>query len=344
MCAYNPGVTDISGQLRAQGMMAGSQALAQGIGNAFQEYKANEEKRRLANAATKGILAANPDALQGLLQDPEMAKLWGKKQAGKSSLSDDLQFAGALTTYGQAKQEKTAQQFREMQLKREQDVEQRRADAFKALKEADANGYQGIDPDTAEAMKTALHVSSVTGKLPDPDALLTHARYLKQQQLDADKAAAMSELKNREGEFIYDAQGNVMAHRNPDGSIHQWTQPKTAAGADNPIKDGTRGTAPDGRPIIWSKGQQIDAATGQPLYLTQTDPISGEKKVSPNGALPPVKSGYFTPPGEQQLSKEELDALASGGKPAANKPASKPDDKKDPKKPDTSRFRITPIR
>lgn len=223
MCAYNPGVTDISGQLRAQGMMAGSQAIAQGIGNAFQEYKANEEKRRLANAATRGILAANPDALQGILQDPELAKLWGKKQSGKSSLSDDLQFAGALTTYGQAKQERTAQQFREMQLKREQDVEQRRADAFKALKEADANGYQGIDAQEAEVMKEVLGISQMTGKLPDPETMASMIRYRKELAQRADEKQALLEMKqNTAGvttingkDFIQQPNGTLVQVREP---------------------------------------------------------------------------------------------------------------------------------
>lgn len=203
--------------------MAGSQALAQGIGNAFQEYKANEEKRRLANAATKGILAANPDALQGLLQDPEMAKLWGKKQSGKSSLADDLQFAGALTTYGQAKQEKTAQQFREMQLKREQDVEQRRADAFKALKEADANGYQGVDAQEAEVMKEVLGISQMTGKLPDPETMASMIRYRKELAQRADEKAALAELKSQPGQVVQ--VGDKSFIQQPNGTLVQVREP-----------------------------------------------------------------------------------------------------------------------
>jgi len=118
MCAYNPGVTDISGQLRAQGMMAGSQSLAQGIGNAFQEYKANEEKRRLASSAFNGALAADTTGTlySSLQKDPEAAKLLAKRQAGKSTASDEMYLAGMVTSMSKRREEEQAQKLREMQM------------------------------------------------------------------------------------------------------------------------------------------------------------------------------------------------------------------------------------
>jgi len=307
MCAYNPGVTDISGQLRAQGMMAGSQALAQGIGNAFQEYKANEEKRRLANAATKGILAANPDALQGLLQDPEMAKLWGKKQAGKSNLSDDLQFAGALTTYGQAKQEKTAQQFREMQLKREQDVEQRRADAFKSLKEADANGYQGVDAQEAEVMKEVLGISQMTGKLPDPETMASMIRYRKELSQRADEKQALMELKGQEGQVVT-VEGQKFI-KQPSGSLVQVREPvQPKPTPEDPYPDMKVG---DARPIPNSKGQ-ILVKLGASKYIVR-DTNGGPKFVfgsQPEAAPAQPAAGIQSVPG---MPAFDPNAISIGG-------------------------------
>ena len=87
---YNPGVTDISGQLIAKGRVAGAQALGQGIAQ-FGEgvaagqraYQQNLLMAGQAAAKADAIFKQNPDITQFLESEgapPELAKIYAKRQ------------------------------------------------------------------------------------------------------------------------------------------------------------------------------------------------------------------------------------------------------------------------
>lgn len=117
---YNPGVQDISGQLRAQGMMRQSSQISQGVSDAFREYRANEEKRRLASATVNGALATDTALMADLMKDTDAAKVLKKRQAGKSTASDEMYLAGLVGSRNRAMQERQQAQVREMEMKQSQ--------------------------------------------------------------------------------------------------------------------------------------------------------------------------------------------------------------------------------
>lgn len=158
MCAYNPGVTDISGQLRAQGKVAQAQGIAQGISGGYQEYAQN----RARNAALQG---QNEGLIKAFMQDEETKKYApeGVEQFiektiknGGLSLNDNIKFNGmlnsALATKGHIQDQKLKAQegaLRDQQLKASQSVMAQQARDQEALAKSLA---QFMPPDdTAEA-------------------------------------------------------------------------------------------------------------------------------------------------------------------------------------------------
>jgi hypothetical protein len=53
---YNPGVTDISGQLRAQGILSKAEGISSGIKTGVDEFMKLEDERRKAAGALRGYL------------------------------------------------------------------------------------------------------------------------------------------------------------------------------------------------------------------------------------------------------------------------------------------------
>lgn len=68
--AYNPGVSDISGQLRAQGMTRGMNSLLEGFDVGIKTYQQNKQIAD-TSIADFGAAVANSDALKALLTDEE---------------------------------------------------------------------------------------------------------------------------------------------------------------------------------------------------------------------------------------------------------------------------------
>ena len=68
--AYNPGVSDISGQIRAQGMTRGMNSLLEGFDVGIKTYQQNKQIAD-TSIADFGAAVANSDALKALLADEE---------------------------------------------------------------------------------------------------------------------------------------------------------------------------------------------------------------------------------------------------------------------------------
>jgi hypothetical protein len=274
---YNPGVTDISGQIRAQGIVGGAQTIANGVNNAGntirqqqEEYRQNEMKRRLADAAFNGATQADPSVMQELMKDPETAKLLQKRQGGKATLSDSMYLAGMVGAYGKAKEEKQANDFRAMQMQREKDVEMRRAQALNELAKLERTNFDGVDSTTAGALQDVLAATKYSGRPMDPEhiaAFVQNARdkeqrnYLEQMKLEA---------RAREPQFL-EGPGGTQFVRDNQGDVKQVTMPKEA-GPAAPNKDGTTLVDPaTGRTFVYKGGRQYDLATGAPRIVQKME-------------------------------------------------------------------------
>lgn len=113
---YNPGVTDISGQLRAQGTVAAGKNYGEalsGIGDALAGFHQNQIMANQALGTVRGAMAANPELNQFLNPDtapqgasPEVVKLFQKYQKdGSLAVKDAALLSQFVQSYGQTKAE-----------------------------------------------------------------------------------------------------------------------------------------------------------------------------------------------------------------------------------------------
>lgn len=121
---YNPGITDISGQLRAQGRINQAQGIAQGMQQGYQEYAQNKAR----NAA---LIGQNEGLIRAFMQDEETKKYAPEGidtfiekaiKGGGLSLNDNIKLNGmlnsALATKGHIQEQKAKAQ--DMALKEQQ--------------------------------------------------------------------------------------------------------------------------------------------------------------------------------------------------------------------------------
>jgi hypothetical protein len=125
---YAPGVQDISGQLRAQGIAQAGNAWSQAIGNigkdlgdAFQTYKQNQYITNQAMGQIAGYTRANPEVLkylEGASSDdpnsptlsPEVLKSWSKVKTGKVGVQDAAMVKSFLEAYDKNKADQLTRQ------------------------------------------------------------------------------------------------------------------------------------------------------------------------------------------------------------------------------------------
>ena len=108
--SYNPGVTDISGQIRAQGMLQAGQYNQDSLASAgefVKQYRQNKQMASQAIGKFEGALQANPELLQFLNPDqpnpnapPESVKAFAKLQKdGTLALKDAATLATFADSY-----------------------------------------------------------------------------------------------------------------------------------------------------------------------------------------------------------------------------------------------------
>lgn len=121
---YNPGITDISGQLLGRGMESAAQARAQGINaisNAFTDTFKSIQQNKFLNDANlakfQGAASANPDMLQFLSNagntedpnapklDPKIVKAFANVRDGKADVYDTSLLASFSDSYSKGKDE-----------------------------------------------------------------------------------------------------------------------------------------------------------------------------------------------------------------------------------------------
>lgn len=138
---YNPGVSNISGQLIGQGIQAGAGALAQGI----QQYQQNKMLASQAIGRFEGAARANPDILQFLQSDkapPEIAKAFAKMgKQGNLDVKNAALLAQFADTYTAEKQQAQVAQFRQKQLQ----MMDAQAQAAQREAEQDAKDAQALN-------------------------------------------------------------------------------------------------------------------------------------------------------------------------------------------------------
>lgn len=135
---YNPGITDISGQLLGRGMESAAQARAQGIGaisNAFTDTFRSIQQNKFLNdqnlAKFQGAANANPEMLQFLNSagntddpnapklDPKILKAFSNIRDGKADVYDTSLLASFSESFNKGKEE---QQKRALMAQQVEDV------------------------------------------------------------------------------------------------------------------------------------------------------------------------------------------------------------------------------
>ena len=302
---YAPGVVDRSGEITAQGTLQRSADRVQTIKEIFNDYRQNEEKRRLSSSIVSGALAADPGIMQSLAQDKDTAKLFEKFKGGKASPSDAMQLAGYVQALQKGRAEKQASDFRQLQFQREQDAEQKKKAAFDFMLQAEKSDYQGMDPQMAETMKDALFAAKTTGKMIDPEALAAmHRARVQRAQADeeamrqAEEAAKMPAFTTQKLEngatVIVDSKRKVIPVADP----RQEKQPAPDPYPDLPVGSAVAVQGPDGKPIA---GQYL-LKKGDNRYERMDTSGRGGFQINVGGATgvaqPPVPAGLppTTPP------------------------------------------------
>jgi hypothetical protein len=158
--AYNPGVTDISGQLRAAGKVAQAEGIASGFSGGFQAYQQNKLRNQVLQSENEGLLKA-------FLSDPETAKyapagidkfLKKAEEGGGMSLKDNMFLNGALNTALKTRgaiDQQNAQ--RQMMQARAQEMEAQKAQQAQATKDQQA---------LASALSKHAQLGTVTAPTP----------------------------------------------------------------------------------------------------------------------------------------------------------------------------------
>ena len=122
--AYNPGVSDISGQLRAQGMTRGMNSLLEGFDVGIKTYQQNKHIAD-TSIAKFGAVVANSDALKTLLTDEnersklpsDVVKAYLKLQKeGSLGVREASLLGGFADSYTKTEEDRQQREFRAAQM------------------------------------------------------------------------------------------------------------------------------------------------------------------------------------------------------------------------------------
>lgn len=128
---YAPGITDISGQILAQGMVERSRGISAGIENFIKGYEQNQMLKKQAMSTFAGAAAADPDLLKFLNEaqqadiqgtpggqkvPPEVLKAYARAQKGDLDLYDASILGNFAGTYQKTKSEAQQRQLQAAQL------------------------------------------------------------------------------------------------------------------------------------------------------------------------------------------------------------------------------------
>ena len=148
---YNPGVQDMSGQLRAQGIRGASSTITQG----FEEFGKRERERQSALGSIMGSVQGDPSFMDEISKNPDsdLAKIFSRAQSGRASNAEIQQLSGlaASRRFDQERQVKAAAAK----------SEQTRNDALNTMAIAQAAQIKGADEERLKNREQAKARASV---------------------------------------------------------------------------------------------------------------------------------------------------------------------------------------
>ncbi len=172
---YAPNVQDVSGQLRAQGITATGNNVAQGI----QQWQQNEMLRRQAAGTAAGKIANNPFLQQQAQTNPDISALLTKVQSGQANLRDTQQLAGWASGAEDAQKQQLAAKQQQAQtqeiqqrilMQKKQDEDDQKAEA--AMRDA-------AQSPAAEALASGKTLDAVPGLPTNRPASDIIARFMR---------------------------------------------------------------------------------------------------------------------------------------------------------------------
>ena len=157
---YNPGVQDVSGQLRAQGIRGASSTITQG----FEEFGKRERERQSALGSIMGSIQGDPSFMEEVSKNPDsdLAKIFSRAQSGRASNAEIQQLSGLAASH----------RFdQERQVKATAAAEDRkRNDALNTLSIAQAAQNKGAADAMAKATEQATKEAEAIAKFfTNPD-------------------------------------------------------------------------------------------------------------------------------------------------------------------------------
>lgn len=291
---YNPGVTDISGQLRADGKRAMTRGISEGVSDGFREFQQNKLRNSVLQGENEGLLkafASDPETAK--YAPAELQKFIEKTQKGGGlSLKDNIQFNGMLNatlkTRGVIEEQKMAEQKRQiMQLEAKERAMQiaegqRQQEAVGRLQRLAQLGQGvggGVLSPQAQAAQAdqlkdpltqfATQVVQTTGRAPSPTDL---REFAERQAVMAARpqpivAPSMAELEKKYPTQKFDYKVAIR----PDGSVA--------------IPDGVVNTrAPGDERQPFQMGQPMGDKNGNFVGITVFDQRSGKAQLeTPEG-------------------------------------------------------------
>ena len=170
--AYNPGVSDISGQLRAQGMTRGMNSLLEGFDVGIKTYQQNKHIAD-TSIAKFGAAVANSDALKALLTDEnersklpsDVVKAYIKLQKeGSLGVREASLLGGFADSYTKTEEDRQQREFRAAQMaqmKQQSAIAQQASSIAQAQNARDQAAANRIEGQSARNLKAVQDLQSI---------------------------------------------------------------------------------------------------------------------------------------------------------------------------------------
>ena len=209
--AYNPGVSDISGQLRAQGMTRGMNSLLEGFDVGIKTYQQNKQIAD-TSIADFGAAVANSDALKALLADEEqrsklpsdVVKAYLKlNKEGSLGAREAALLGGFARSYTKTEEDRQQREFRAAQMAQ---MKQQSAIAQQASSIAQAEGArQQTEFTDQQTMNQKFRDLAAMGAGTDPNDGLEPEEYADipaAQKRKGDFASAQAFINSSAGRHV----------------------------------------------------------------------------------------------------------------------------------------------
>ena len=170
--AYNPGVSDISGQIRAQGMTRGMNSLLEGFDVGIKTYQQNKHIAD-TSIAKFGAAVANSDALKALLTDEnersklpsDVVKAYIKLQKeGSLGVREASLLGGFADSYTKTEEDRQQREFRAAQMaqmKQQSAIAQQASSIAQAQNARDQAAANRIEGQSARNLKAVQDLQSI---------------------------------------------------------------------------------------------------------------------------------------------------------------------------------------